>query len=139
MTGLAARGWLEARARGLERVVGSASDAAIALYEALGMAVTPLGPAREHWGEERRPIEIAGADDPLPFVRAAVARADHDAPAAGISRRGLLARAGGVAAGVLLVGVAEAGPACGPSAPARRIVARSSSSPAWSRPAATSP
>ncbi len=108
MTGLAARGWLDARARGLDRVVGAASERAAGLYEALGMTVTPLGPAREHWGEPRRPIEIAGADDPPAFVRAPEPDAHEEAPE-GISRRGLLARVGGVAAGVLLVGVPEAG------------------------------
>ena len=108
MTGLAARGWLEARSRGFQRVVGIASDEAMALYAGLGMTVTPLGPAGEHWGEQRRPIEIAGADDPPSFVGAREPADDAPAPA-GVSRRGLLARAGGVAAGVLLVGVAEAG------------------------------
>jgi hypothetical protein len=80
----------------------------MALYAGLGMTVTPLGAAGEHWGEQRRPIEIAGADDPPAFVGAYEPPEDEPAPA-GVSRRGLLARAGGVAAGVLLVGVAEAG------------------------------
>ena len=108
VTGLAARGWLEARSRGFQRVVGIASDEAMALYAGLGMTVTPLGPAGEHWGEQRRPIEIAGADNPPSFVGAHEPADDEPAPA-GVSRRGLRARAGGVAAGVLLVGVAEAG------------------------------
>jgi hypothetical protein len=112
LAGLAARAWLEARALGLERVVGVGSERAIGLYEGLGMTVTALGPSRWHWGEERSPIEIAGAEDPLPFVRAPSATTElgpeEDAAEDGVSRRGLLARAGGVAAGVLLVGLADA-------------------------------
>jgi N-acyl-L-homoserine lactone synthetase len=108
MTGLAARAWREGRARGVGRVVGIASDVAVALYEGLGMVVTPLGPPRTHWGEERAPIEIAGAHDPVSFVRPPAAPEPPPDGARGLSRRSLLASAGGVAAGVLLIGVAEA-------------------------------
>jgi N-acyl-L-homoserine lactone synthetase len=125
MAGLAARAWIEARALGLERIVGVGSERAIGLYQGLGMTVTTLGPSRLHWGEERSPIEIAGAEDALPFVRVdrqpaadEEAGAGDEDPPAGVSRRGLLAQAGGVAAGVLLVGLPEA--AAGQTA-ARRI------------------
>jgi GNAT superfamily N-acetyltransferase len=115
MAGLAARAWQEARALGLERVVGTGSERAIALYRGLGMQVAELGPSRMFWGEERSPIEIAGAEDALPFVRApdgppaeASEEAGDEPDEEGMSRRSLLARAGGVAAGVILVGLPEA-------------------------------
>jgi N-acyl-L-homoserine lactone synthetase len=122
MAGLFARGWLETRRLGLDRLVGTATDQMIRLYRALGIEVTVLGPARPHWGEERRPVELAGAED---LVRVALRRhaeeegrpgeepEDDPAPepalTAPLTRRRLLAHAGGVAAGALLVvGVPEA-------------------------------
>jgi N-acyl-L-homoserine lactone synthetase len=56
--GLLGQSWLEARARGFVGIVGNASAAVIARYERLGIQVTPIGPSRRHWGEERFPIAI---------------------------------------------------------------------------------
>jgi N-acyl-L-homoserine lactone synthetase len=113
LTGLVARGWLEARALGFERVVGVASPQAIALYEGLGMRVAVLGPPRPYWGEDRQPIEILGASESAvaqygaPAVVEGVAAGDDDEE--GLSRRDLLVRVGGLSAGALvLVGVPQA-------------------------------
>ena len=54
--GLASRGWLCMRARGLTEVVASTPPRLVALFESLGFAVTALGPSRVHWGEERTPF-----------------------------------------------------------------------------------
>jgi N-acyl-L-homoserine lactone synthetase len=117
LTGLMARGWLEARALGFERVVGVASPQAIALYEGLGMRVAALGPPRAYWGEERQPIEILGATESAVSQYAPPAAEEEPAEEddEGLSRRDLLVRVGGLSAGALvLVGVptaAAGGPA----------------------------
>jgi N-acyl-L-homoserine lactone synthetase len=54
--------WLELRHRGFSRVCGANTTPAIHLYEAMGFAVTTLGPAREHWGELRFPILVDVGD-----------------------------------------------------------------------------
>jgi hypothetical protein len=108
MTGLAARGWLEARALGAGRVVGAGSDRAIALYESLGMVVERLGPPRPYWGEDRSPIELSGAEDAIAVVRGDLPAEPMDRAEPAVTRRGLLARAGGVAGGLVVVGLADA-------------------------------
>jgi hypothetical protein len=117
LTGLVARGWLEARALGFERIVGAASPRAMSLYEGLGMQVAALGQPRPYWGEDRTPIEILGAVEAVVAahdVEAAPASDDADdqqwSPAvAGISRRDLIVRTGGIATGALvLLGVPQA-------------------------------
>lgn len=50
--------WLELRHRGFSRVCGANATSAIRLFEAMGFAVTTLGPAREYWGERRFPILV---------------------------------------------------------------------------------
>jgi N-acyl-L-homoserine lactone synthetase len=60
LTGLFARGWLAARELGFDRIVGQATPELVALYSGLGLEVTPLGPSRTYFGEERIPIEVAG-------------------------------------------------------------------------------
>ena len=64
--GLAARGWLSLRARGFTRAIAATPKRLVALFEALGFAVTVLGQPRTYWGEERYPILCEG--------RAAIAR-----------------------------------------------------------------
>ena len=65
LTGMFARSWLTARGLGADRVVGQATPRVCALYRGLGLAVVELGPARSYFGEERVPIEVTGADDPI--------------------------------------------------------------------------
>jgi N-acyl-L-homoserine lactone synthetase len=54
--------WLELRHRGVSRVCGANTTPAIRLFEAMGFAVTTLGPAREYWGERRFPILVDVGD-----------------------------------------------------------------------------
>jgi predicted GNAT family N-acyltransferase len=116
LAGLAAGGWLAARRMGSARVVGTASERAIALYEGLGMTVTRLSEPRPHWGEERSAIELTGAAEDLVVTGAGVVPAEtalpdrEGAPAATppVTRRRLLARAGGLAGALLVVGVPAA-------------------------------
>jgi N-acyl-L-homoserine lactone synthetase len=54
--GLAAQGWRTMRERGYTTVVGATPPRLVALFDALGFAVTTLGPARSYWGELRVPI-----------------------------------------------------------------------------------
>ena len=109
--GLFARGWLEARRMGYSRAVGAATEAMRALYGGLGVHLDMLGSSRRAWGEERLPVEFSGAADAVSRAiarREALARADGEPVGAG-TRRSLLARAGGLAAGALvMVGVPEA-------------------------------
>lgn len=56
LMGLASRGWLCMRARGLTEVVASTPPRLVALFDALGFVVRVLAPPRVHWGEERTPI-----------------------------------------------------------------------------------
>jgi hypothetical protein len=124
LTGLLARGWLEARALGCERFVGVASPQAIGLYEGLGMKVAVLGPPRPYWGEERQPIEIVGATELAVAVTGGGSDALEDEPAEqewvapddGLSRRELVVRAGSLGAGALvLVGMPPTAAAGGPT------------------------
>jgi N-acyl-L-homoserine lactone synthetase len=54
--GLAAQGWRTMRERGYTTAVGATPPRLVALFEALGFAVTSLGLARSYWGEPRVPI-----------------------------------------------------------------------------------
>jgi N-acyl-L-homoserine lactone synthetase len=74
LAGLAARGWLEAVARRYERAISSATPELVELYRGLGLRVTVLGPARDHWGARRVPIMIQGDDRSFAFLT----RADGD-------------------------------------------------------------
>lgn len=58
--GLAARGWLSMRARGYAAAVGATPKRLLALFDALGFAVTVIGPPRIYWGEERVPFLCEG-------------------------------------------------------------------------------
>jgi N-acyl-L-homoserine lactone synthetase len=58
--GLAAQGWVSMRARGYAAAIGATPERLVGLFEALGFAVTVLGPPRRYWGEERVPI-LCGA------------------------------------------------------------------------------
>jgi hypothetical protein len=66
--GLCARGWLLAREQGYERAVSTATPELIELYRGLGLSITVLGPSQMHWGEERVPIQIDGAQDSFGFL-----------------------------------------------------------------------
>ena len=68
LAGLCARGWLEAYARGFDRAVSTAAPEVIDLYRSLGMCITVLGPAQEHWGTSRVPIQIEGDEDSFAFL-----------------------------------------------------------------------
>lgn len=68
LAGLAARGWLEAVAHRYDRAISSATPELIELYRGLGLRVTVLGPARDHWGARRAPITIEGHDGSFAFV-----------------------------------------------------------------------
>ena len=106
LAGLFARGWLEARDMGFDRVVGAVSDRALDLYRGLGVGLEVLGPPREHWGEERSPVELAGADEEVSraLVNVDDLAGEGDGP---LTRRGLLARVGGVAGALAVVGLPE--------------------------------
>jgi N-acyl-L-homoserine lactone synthetase len=54
--------WLELRHRGFSRVCAANTTPAIRLFEAMGFAVTTLGPAREYWGDRRFPILVDVGD-----------------------------------------------------------------------------
>jgi N-acyl-L-homoserine lactone synthetase len=69
--GLASRGWLSLRARGFTRAIAATPKRLVALFDALGFAVTVLGQPRMYWGEERYPILCEG--------RAAIARLQRHA------------------------------------------------------------
>lgn len=68
LAGLCARGWQEAVARGFDRAISSATPELIELYRGLGLRVTVLGPARDHWGARRAPIMIEGDEDSFAFL-----------------------------------------------------------------------
>lgn len=61
LSGLFARGWLAARELGFDRVVGQATAELVGLYRGLGLTVSPLGPSRTYFGEERIPIEVSSS------------------------------------------------------------------------------
>lgn len=58
--GLCARGWLEVSTLGFDRVISGATPELVELYRAIGLQVTVLGPAREHWGARRVPVQVTG-------------------------------------------------------------------------------
>lgn len=68
--GLAAQGWRSMRERGYTTAIGATPPRLVALFEALGFAVTALGPPRSYWGEPRVPILC----DASPSVRGLNAR-----------------------------------------------------------------
>jgi N-acyl-L-homoserine lactone synthetase len=108
LTGLVARGWLEARALGADRIVGVASPAAIELYKELGLRTEVLGAPRPYWGEERRPIEIVGSTLTVETTDPGPTLDSWAAPASGVSRRQLLASAGAATLGsIALLGLPE--------------------------------
>ena len=55
---LFAQCWLEMRARGFTDLVSAIPQRLLELYRSLGFTVSELGPAREHWGEERFPVRF---------------------------------------------------------------------------------
>ena len=107
LAGLFAQGWLEARAMGFDRVIGAVSDRALDLYRGLGVELDVLGPGREHWGEERRPVEFSGADEDVSRALASLEDPEEEEEAGPLTRRGLLARVGGVAGALAVVGLPE--------------------------------
>lgn len=56
LMGLAARGWIATRALAYAAIVAATPKRLIGLFEALGFAVTVLGPPRRYWGDARYPI-----------------------------------------------------------------------------------
>jgi N-acyl-L-homoserine lactone synthetase len=58
--GLAARGWLAMRSRGLATAVGATPERLVRLFRALGFPLVVLGPPRVHWGHPRVPILCEG-------------------------------------------------------------------------------
>jgi N-acyl-L-homoserine lactone synthetase len=54
--GLVAQAWRSMRLRGFAGVIGATSGRMLALFDALGFAITRLGPPRNYWGEERHPF-----------------------------------------------------------------------------------
>jgi hypothetical protein len=69
--GLCARGWLELAERGLDQALSSATPELVELYRAVGLRVTVLGPARDHWGARRAPVQVAGDSESFAFLTAA--------------------------------------------------------------------
>lgn len=72
--GLCARAWLFVAARGYTRAVSTATPALIELYRGLGLRVSVLGPARQHWGARRAPIAIEGGAESFAFLTQEAAR-----------------------------------------------------------------
>jgi hypothetical protein len=107
LAGLFARGWLEARALGFDRAIGAATDQAIALYQGLGVELDVLGPQQAHWGELRSPVEFAGPAETTVHALLQHPREEpgdeFDELGDGMTRRRLLAGAGALGAGALLV------------------------------------
>jgi hypothetical protein len=68
--GLCARGWLELDARGLDRAISSATPELVELYSAVGLRVSVLGPARDHWGARRAPVQVTGDQRSFAFLTA---------------------------------------------------------------------
>jgi hypothetical protein len=66
--GLCARAWLELSAHGLQRAISSATAELVELYGALGLDVTVLGPARDHWGARRVPVQVTGSRESVSFL-----------------------------------------------------------------------
>ena len=106
LAGLFAAAWLELRALGLSRAIGAAPAPMIAVYRMMGLTVTELGPPMPHWGEERIPLEVSGAEASLGFAEPA---GGGDALAAdrSFTRRRLLVGGAGAAGALLVVGVPD--------------------------------
>ena len=68
--GLCARSWLEAYARGFHRALSTAAPELIDLYASLGLRITVLAPAKDHWGTMRAPIQIDGDEATFAFLTA---------------------------------------------------------------------
>ena len=68
--GLCARAWLELQHRGHDRAVSTAAPDVLDLYRALGMRVTVLGPAQEHWGAPRVPVQVEAEQGAFSFLTA---------------------------------------------------------------------
>jgi N-acyl-L-homoserine lactone synthetase len=66
--GVLAACWLEMRARGYRIAAGADSPAMVRLFRMLGMRISPIGPPRLYWGEERLPciFDPGGEDIPVP-------------------------------------------------------------------------
>jgi len=58
MAGLLAYAWGVVREHGFMRVLGTGTPGMIRLYQRLGFTITPLGPPRTFWGEERTPLHF---------------------------------------------------------------------------------
>jgi N-acyl-L-homoserine lactone synthetase len=58
--GLAARGWIAMRARGLTTAIGVTPERLVQLFRALGFPLAVIGSPRTHWGDERVPILCDG-------------------------------------------------------------------------------
>jgi N-acyl-L-homoserine lactone synthetase len=58
--GLAARGWLAMRSRGLSTAIGVTTERLVRLLRALGFPLVVLGPPKVHWGSARVPILCEG-------------------------------------------------------------------------------
>jgi N-acyl-L-homoserine lactone synthetase len=57
--------WREGRARGFSRFLAVAPPGLAELYRQLGLTVTELGPAQDHWGEQRVPLLLGGDERTL--------------------------------------------------------------------------
>ena len=68
--GLCARAWLELQERGYDRAVSAAAPDVLDLYRSLGLRVAVLGPAKEHWGAARVPIQVEGDEGAFSFLTA---------------------------------------------------------------------
>jgi N-acyl-L-homoserine lactone synthetase len=58
--GLAARGWLSMRSRGVVTAIGVTSPRLVTLFRALGFPLVVLGTAQVHWGVRRVPVICEG-------------------------------------------------------------------------------
>ena len=89
LAGLFSRCWLEARQAGYDRVIALIPSKLIAVYRDLGVRVIELATPGLHWGQERTPVEIDGAEDTFAAVReseaaAAVGRGGFEPPTDGL-------------------------------------------------------
>jgi len=78
--GLAARGWLSMRLRGLSTAIGVTPERLVRLFHALGFPLVVLGPPRVHWGDERVPILCEGSMAVQSLERMWFARDDGGGP-----------------------------------------------------------
>lgn len=80
LLGLTARGWTSLRSRGFTGAIGATPKRLVGLLDALGFAVTVLGPPRIYWGEERYPILCEGRPT-VPRLRSGVLRSSPEGEA----------------------------------------------------------